>query len=84
MLGQLARQQKPDSSLDLARSNSRPAAMHNLRQLVHVGLPLVVVGELASLCSNSLEEVVYEGVHDAHGLGRHTSIWMNLLQHLQK
>ena len=60
MLGQLARQQKPDCSLDLARSNSRPAAMHNPIQLDHFALPLVVVGELASLCSDSLKEVVYE------------------------
>ena len=57
--------------------------MHHLKQQVHVTLPLVVVGELASLCCDSFEEVVDERVHDAHGLGRHASIWVNLLQHLQ-
>ena len=36
--------------------------------LIAVCLPLVVVGELACLCSNPLEEIVDEGVHDAHGL----------------
>ena len=46
-------------------------------------VPLVVMGELAGFSGNSLEEVVDEGVHDAHGLGRHASVGVNLLQHLQ-
>merc|ERR1719166_64211 len=67
MLGQLARQQEPYSSLYLPRSDGRP---------------LVVVSELARLCSNPLEEIVDKGVHDAHGLGGHASVGVNLLQHL--
>ena len=48
----------------------------------HYKVPFVVVGKLASFSGNSLKEVVDEGVHDAHGLGRHTSVGVNLLQHL--
>ena len=85
MLGQLARQQEPDSSLDLARSDGRPdTVMHHLKQLVHIALPLVVVGEFAGLCCDSFEEVVDEGIHDAHSLGGYASIWVDLLQHLQR
>ena len=46
--------------------------------------PLVVVGKLAGLSSNPLEQIVDKGVHDAHGLGRDASVGMNLLKHLQK
>ena len=42
------------------------------------------MSQLARLGSNSLKEVVDEGVHDGHGLGRHASIRMHLLQHLYK
>ena len=45
-------------------------------------VPLVVMGKLAGFSGNSLEEVVDEGIHDAHGLGRHASVGVNLLQHL--
>ena len=38
--------------------------------------------QLASLSSNSLEEVVDEGVHDGHGLGGHSGVGVHLLQHL--
>ena len=38
--------------------------------------------QLASLSSNSLEQVVDEGVHDGHGLGGYTRVGMHLLQHL--
>ena len=31
-------------------------------------LPLVVMGQLARLSSNPLEQVVDKGVHDGHGL----------------
>ena len=34
------------------------------------------------LASNALENVVDEGVHDSHGLGRDAGVWMELLQHL--
>ena len=67
MLGQLSREEETDSSLDFPGGD---------------GGPLVVVGQTASLGSNPLEQIVHEGVHDTHGLGRNASIWMNLLQHL--
>ena len=67
MLGKLPRQEEPHGSLDLPGGD---------------GGPLVVVGELASLGSNPLEEVVDEGVHDAHGLGGDTGVGVHLLQHL--
>ena len=34
------------------------------------------------LASDALENVVDEGVHDAHGLGRDAGVRMDLLQHL--
>ena len=40
--------------------------------------------QLASLCSNSLEEVVDEGVHDGHGLRGDAGVGVNLLQHLRR
>ena len=43
-------------------------------------VPLVVVGKLAGLGSNPLEEIVDKRVHDAHGLGRDTSVGVDLLQ----
>ena len=67
MFGQLSRQEEPDSSLDLPRGD---------------GGALVVVSELACLSSNTLEQVVDERVHDAHGLGGDTSVRVHLLQHL--
>ena len=83
MLGQLARQQKPYSSLYLPRSDGRPRSTRGHYNLTAVFLPLVVVSELARLCSNPLEEIVDKGVHDAHGLGGHASVGVNLLQYLQ-
>ena len=53
MLGELTGQKKPDSGLDLARSD---------------GASLVVVGKTASLGRDTLEDVVHERVHDGHGL----------------
>ena len=67
MFGQLSRQEEPDSSLDLPRGD---------------GGALVVVSELASLSSNTLEQVVDERVHDAHGLGGDTGVGVHLLQDL--
>ena len=69
MLGQLSGQQEPDSCLNLSGGD---------------GGPLVVVSKFAGLCSNPLKEVVDKGVHDAHSLGRHTSVRMNLFQHLRE
>ena len=43
---------------------------------------LVVMCQAQCLASNELENVVDEGVHDSHGLGRDAGDWMDLLQHL--
>ena len=67
VLGQLSGQEEPDSGLDLPGGD---------------GGPLVVVGELAGLGGDPLEEVIDEGVHDAHGLGGDTSVGVNLFQDL--
>ena len=67
MLGELSGQEEPDSSLDFSGGD---------------GGPLVVVSELAGLGGNPLEEVVDEGVHDAHGLGGDTGVGVHLLEDL--
>ena len=67
MFGQLSGQEEPDSGLDLPRSD---------------GGALVVVSELASLSSNTLEQVVDERVHDAHGLGGNTGVRVHLFENL--
>ena len=67
MLGQLSGQQEPDGGLDLPGGD---------------GGPLVVVGELAGLSGNALEQVVDKRVHDAHGLGGDTGIGGHLLEDL--
>ena len=67
MLGQFTGEEKSDGGLDLPRGD---------------GSPLVVVGETRSLGGDSLEDVIDERVHDGHGLGRDTSVGVNLLQHL--
>ena len=46
--------------------------------------PLVVVGELAGLGGDPLEEVVHERVHDGHGLGGDAGVGVHLLQHLDE
>ena len=67
MFGQFTGEEEPDGSLDLPGGD---------------GGPLVVVSQAGSFSSDTLKDIVDEGVHDAHGLGRDASIWMNLLQHL--
>ena len=67
MLGELTREEEPDSSLDFTRGD---------------GGPLVVVSQTAGLSSDSLKEIVDERVHDAHGLGGDTSVGVDLLQDL--
>ena len=67
VLGQLTGEEEPDSSLDLPGGD---------------GGPLVVVGKLGGLSSDPCEQVVDKGVHDAHGLGGDTSVWVHLLQDL--
>ena len=54
MLGKLSWEEEPDSSLDFPGGD---------------GGPLVVVGQTASLGSDTLEQIVDKGVHDGHGLG---------------
>ena len=67
VFGQFSGEEEPDGSLDLPGSD---------------GGPLVVVGQFGSLGSDTLEEIVDERVHDAHGLGGHTGVGVHLLQHL--
>ena len=67
VLGQLSGEEETDSGLDLPGSD---------------GGATVVVGKTASLSSNTLEDVVHEGVHDGHGLAGDTSVGVDLLQHL--
>jgi len=67
MFGQLSRQQETDGSLDLPRSN---------------GGPLVVVSQPGGFRSDPLEYIIDKGVHDGHGFGGDSSVWMNLFQHL--
>ena len=67
VLGELTREEKPDSSLDFPGGDGRP---------------LVVVSKTASLSSDALKQVVDKGVHDAHGLGGDTSVGVHLLQDL--
>ena len=43
---------------------------------------LVVMRQARCLASDVLENVVDEGVHDSHGLGRDAGVQMDLLQHL--
>uniref|UniRef100_H9GM54 Histone H2B n=1 Tax=Anolis carolinensis TaxID=28377 RepID=H9GM54_ANOCA len=67
VLGQLPRQQEAHRSLNLARGDGRA---------------LVVVGQAGGLASDALEDVIHEGVHDAHGLGGDACVGVHLLQHL--
>ena len=67
VLGQLSGEEETDSGLDLPGGD---------------GGATVVVGETAGLGSDTLEDVVHEGVHDGHGLAGDTSVRVDLLQHL--
>jgi len=67
VLSELTRKHEPDSSLNLAGGKSRL---------------FVVSGELPSLSSNTLENVVDEGVHNGHTLLADTGIWVDLLENL--
>ena len=67
MFGQFTREEEPDSSLDLPGGD---------------GGPLVVVGQAGSFSSDTFKDIVDEGVHDAHGLGGHTGIRVDLFQDL--
>ena len=65
MLGKLSGEHEADGGLDLSGGEG--------------GL-LVVGGELAGLGGDALEDVVDEGVHDAHGSLGDTSLWVDLLE----
>ena len=67
MFGQFTGQQKPDGSLDLPGGD---------------GGSLVVVSKTGSFSSDTFEDIVDEGVHDAHGLGGDTSVGVDLFQDL--
>lgn len=67
MLGQFTGEEETDSCLDLPTGD---------------GGPLVVVGKTGSLGSDSLKDVVDKAVHDGHGLAGHTSVGVDLFQHL--
>ena len=67
MFGQFTGQQKPDGSLDLPGGD---------------GGSLVVVGKTGSFGGDTFEDIVDEGVHDAHGLGGHTGVGVDLFQDL--
>ena len=54
MFGQFTGEEEPDGSLDFPGGD---------------GGPLIVVGQFGSLGSNTLEEIIDERVHDAHGFG---------------
>ena len=65
VLGQLSREKQTNSSLDFSAGD---------------GGSTVVVSQTGSLGSNTLEDVIDEGVHDGHGLAGDASVGMDLLQ----
>ena len=67
MLGELTREHKTNSGLDLAGRKG--------------GL-LVVGGKLSGLSGDTLEDVVDEGVHDGHTLLADSSVGVDLLEDL--
>merc|ERR1711962_1194424 len=67
MLSKFSWQKEANSCLDLTRSD---------------GGPLVVVGQLAGFSSGPLKQIVDKRVHDGHGLGRDSSVRVNLFQYL--
>ena len=67
VLGELSGQHEADGGLDLAGREGRL---------------LVVGGELSGLPGDALEDVVDEGVHDAHSLLADTGVGVDLLEHL--
>ena len=63
MLGKLAWEDEPDSSLDFPRGDS---------------WLLVVAGQAGSLCGNLFEDVVDERVQNRHGFARDASVRVDL------
>ena len=85
MLSKFSWQKEANSCLDLTRSDGGPrtkqSAPCEAKALI---VPLVVMGQLAGFSSDPLEEIIDEGVHDGHGLGRDSSVRVNLFQYLQQ
>lgn len=67
VLGQLSGQEEADGGLDLPGGD---------------GAALVVMSQAGSFAGDALEDVIDEGVHDAHGLGRDAGVGVHLLEHL--
>ena len=67
VFAQLAGQVEADGCLDLTAGD---------------GVLLVVVGQAGRFGGDALEDVVHEGVHDAHGLAGDASVGVDLLQDL--
>jgi len=67
VLGQLSREKEADCGLYFAAGD---------------GASLVVVGEAGSFGGDSFENVIYEGVHDAHGLGADSGVGVYLFEDL--
>ena len=67
MFGKFSWEKKPYSGLDLAAGDGRL---------------LVVVSKTRGFDGDSLEDVIDERVHDAHGLAGDSSVGVDLLQHL--
>jgi hypothetical protein len=67
VFGQLTRKHETNRGLDLSGGKG--------------GL-LVVTSKTRGLRSDSLEDIVDEGVHDRHSSLRDSSVWMDLFQHL--
>ena len=69
VFGQFSGEEEPDGGLDFPGGD---------------GGPLVVMGQFGSLGSDTLEQIVHEAVHDAHGFGGDTGVGVDLLQHLKE
>ena len=67
VLGKLTGQDEADGRLDLPRRQRRA---------------LVVAGQLGSLRSDALKDVIHKGIQDTHGLVRDTHLRVDLTQHL--
>ena len=67
VFGQFTGEEEPDGGLDLPGGD---------------GGPLVVVGQAGRFGGDTFEDIVDEGVHDAHGLGRDAGVGVDLFQHL--
>ena len=65
MFGQFTWKEKSDSGLDFTRAD---------------GASLVVMGQSGSFGGDSFEDVVDERVHDGHGFGGDSGVWVDLLQ----